>query len=153
MFKTAILISFVALAHSAYDDLPQVSDPYNPPGHAPVTCSEDYKAVIESTRAELGKTETIVKYTTVLGNRIQQKFGRSHEVLIVKTGQIGHRSNYNGSICRHDTDYGFHYVLYPTPGDYNIHDAKLEEYFEKFSAFSSIRHPNIADLPIDPRRL
>uniref|UniRef100_A0A8R1I928 Ground-like domain-containing protein n=1 Tax=Caenorhabditis japonica TaxID=281687 RepID=A0A8R1I928_CAEJA len=141
---------------AAYDDLPKPADPYQPPGYEPEVpkdCPDSYANIIKQLRTDLGKDVSSIKFTNQLGSRIQKAFGTAHEIMMGSSAPIL-KTNFNGTICRQSGDDGFHYVVYPSPGKYDLSNPAVEEYFEKFAEFAALgRNANIADLPKDPRSI
>ncbi|CCD69596.1 GRounDhog (hedgehog-like family) [Caenorhabditis elegans] len=149
------LLLFVAISSAtvfaAYDDLPKPADPYEPPGYEPEACPDKYSKIITQLRSDLGKDVSSIKFTNQLGSRVQKAFGSAHEIMMGPSAPTL-KTNFNGTICQHAGDDGFNYVVYPSPGKYDINNVAVEEYFEKFAEFAALgKGANIADLPKDPR--
>ncbi|CAI2357909.1 unnamed protein product [Caenorhabditis sp. 36 PRJEB53466] len=145
-----------AVVFAAYDDLPKPADPYQAPGYEPETqkdCPDKYAKIITQLRADLGKDVSSIKFTNQLGTRVQKAFGTAHEVMMAPSAPTL-KTNFNGTICREASIDGFHYIVYPSPGQYDLANPALEEYFEKFAEFAALgKAANIADIPKDPRIL
>ncbi|CAO4386642.1 Protein CBR-GRD-14 [Caenorhabditis briggsae] len=151
-----VLAISAATVFAAYDDLPKPADPYEPPGYEPEPdkpCPDKYVKIINDLRAELGKDVSSIKFTNTLGSRVQKAFGSAHEVMMAPSAPTL-KTNFNGTICRQAADDGNHYVVYPSPGQYDLNNLAQEEYFEKFAEFAALgKNANIADLPKDPRSI